>query len=198
MSLLIETIKLKDGEYCNLFYHEQRMNHSLKILRQAKTAVDLEKVLAAVKTPLQGLFKCRILYDLGTKEVEFSPYKARPVQTLRVIEDDQISYEFKYLDRNVINDLFAKRKDCDDILIAKRGFVTDSSIANIVFKRNKKWYTPHAPLLKGTMRAKLLDQNLIQEEEIRVKDIYSFESFKLINAMLEFDSEEHGITNIVV
>ena len=197
MSLLLETIKVKDGEYLNLFYHEQRMNDSLRALRGAKVNVDLEKLLAAVDAPKEGLFKCRILYDVGTKEVEFSPYKARPIQTLRVIEDDQISYEFKYSDRSAINYLFAKRKDCDDILIAKRGFVTDSSVANIVFKRNKTWYTPHVPLLKGTMRAKLLERKVIQEEEVRIKDIYNFESFKLINAMLEFDSQEHEITNIV-
>jgi branched-subunit amino acid aminotransferase/4-amino-4-deoxychorismate lyase len=34
--------------------------------------------------------------------------------------------------------------------------VTDSSFANIVFKRGKKWYTPWAPLLKGTMRSKAI------------------------------------------
>ena len=75
--------------------------------------------------------------------------------------------------------------------------VTDSSFANIVFKRSKKWYTPWAPLLKGTMRSKLLERNLIQEEEIRLKDIYNFETFKLINAMLEFESPEQDLSNIV-
>jgi hypothetical protein len=47
------------------------------------------------------------------------------------------------------------------------------------------------------MRAKLLEQNIIQEEVISVQDINKFESFKLINAMLEFDAVEHKITNIV-
>ena len=32
MSLLIESIKLLDGEFCNLAYHEARMQHSLSSL----------------------------------------------------------------------------------------------------------------------------------------------------------------------
>ena len=197
MSLLFESIKLKDGEYSNLFYHEQRMNRSLKVLYGWQGNIDLKEFLGNVKNPGQGLYKCRILYDNRTKEVEFSPYQVRPVHTLRIIEHDRISYELKYNDRKTINELFELRKDCDDILIVKRGMVTDSSIANIVFKRNKMWYTPSDALLKGTMRSKLLERKLIQEEEIRVDEIYNFESFKLINAMLEFESSELDVSNIV-
>lgn len=197
MSLLFESIKLKDGHYRNLPYHEQRMNHSLKMLRGFQGSIDLEEYLKNINTPAQGLYKCRIRYDERSKEVELVPYQVRPVRTLRIIEDDLISYDFKYSDRRAINTLFDLRKNCDDILIVKRGIVTDSSIANIVFKRNKKWYTPSAPLLKGTIRAKFLDRNLIQEEEILLKEIYNFESFKLINAMVEFESAEMNVSHIV-
>ena len=132
-----------------------------------------------------------------SKEIEFVPYQARVIRSLRIVEHDRISYEFKYSDRKAIDRLFELRKNCDDILIVKRGMVTDSSFANIVFKRDKKWYTPWAPLLKGTMRSKLLERNIIQEDEIRLKDIYNFETFKLINAMLEFESPEQDLSNIV-
>ena len=96
-----------------------------------------------------------------------------------------------------MNRLYDLRKNCDDVLIVKRGFVTDTSYANIVFKRGKYWYTPWSALLKGTIRAFLLERNLIKEEEIRLEDIKTFESFKLINAMLEFDGPEINISNIV-
>jgi len=180
-----------------LFYHEQRMNRSLTALSRLHANIDLGEILRNVKTPEQGLYKCRILYDDRSRKIEFVPYEVRPVRTLRIIEDDRISYEFKYNDRMAINRLFELRENCDDILIVKHGMVTDSSIANIVFKRDKKWFTPWAPLLKGTMRSKLLELNLVQEEEIRLKEIYNFESFKLINAMLEFESGELDVSNIV-
>jgi len=197
MSLLFESIKLNDGQYNNLFYHEQRMNRSLKMLCGLQETLDLEQFLSNANTPQKGLYKCRIVYDDRSRDVEFVPYQVRLIRTLRIIEHDRVSYEFKYNDRKVINQLFDLRKNCDDILIVKRGIVTDTSIANIVFKRNKKWYTPWAPLLKGTMRSNLLERNLIQQEEIHLKEIYDFESFKLINAMMEFESEELDVSNIV-
>lgn len=197
MSLLIESIKLLDGEYGNLFYHEQRMHRSLKMLCGAQGNFDLEVYLKTQPAPAAGLYKCRILYDDRSMETEFAPYQPRSIASLRIVEHDRISYEFKYADRKAINRLYDLRKDCDDILIIKRGMVTDTSIANIVFRRGKRWYTPWAPLLKGTMRQKLLERSVIQEDEIRMKDIYSFESFKLINAMMEFESPELDLSNIV-
>ncbi len=198
MSLLLESIKLKDGEFYNLFYHEQRMNRSLKLLCGEQEHFDLEKFLQNIEQPKQGLYKCRITYDDYSKEVEFLPYSFKEVKTLRIIEHDRVSYEFKYADRRTLNRLFDLRKDCDDILIVKRGFVTDSSYSNIVFKKGKHWYTPWSALLKGTMRAYLIERNVIQEEEIRVEDLGSFEYFKLINAMTGFDAPEIDVSNIVI
>jgi 4-amino-4-deoxychorismate lyase len=197
MSLLLETIKLQDGEYQNLFYHEQRMNRSLKTLCGEFEHFDLEEFLKHLEKPVQGLFKCRIVYDEQSKEVEFMPYTPKLVNSLRVIEHDRISYEFKYADRKTLNKLYELRQASDDILIVKRGLVTDSSYANIVFRRGKHWYTPWSALLKGTQRTKLLERSMIQEEEIRVEDIETFETFKLINAMLEFESPEIDVSNIV-
>lgn len=197
MSLLLESIKLQDGEFRNLFYHEQRMNLSLKSLCGVEDHFNLEAFLDNMDAPKQGLYKCRIVYDDQSREVEFLPYQATAISRLRLLEHDRISYDNKYLDRKAINRLFDLRKDCDDILIAKRGLVTDTSYANIVFRRGKRWYTPWSALLKGTMRQNLLERNKVVEEEIRVEDLQSFESFKLINAMLEFDSPELDISGIV-
>jgi len=197
MSLLVESIKLLDGQFCNLFHHEQRMNRSLKMLCGVQANVNLEEFLKSLEVPVTGLRKCRIVYDDVSMDTEVLAYEIKPIKSLRIIENDRVSYEFKYADRRSINRLFDLRRNCDDILIVKGGLVTDTSFANIVFKKGKKWYTPWAPLLKGTMRSKLLETNRIHEDEIRLKDIYNFESFKLINAMLEFESPELSLSNIV-
>ncbi|HEY0743159.1 MAG TPA: aminotransferase class IV [Chryseosolibacter sp.] len=197
MSLLIETIKVVDGKYYNLFYHEQRMIRSLEKLCGVEEDVILEEFLNELDTPQQGVFKCRLIYDDQTKEVEFVPYRVRPVKTLKIVENDRINYEFKYTDRKQIDKLFEQRDGCDDILIIKKGEVTDASYANIAFRRNNEWVTPWSPLLKGTMRQKLIEQNKIIAERILVEDISTFTSFKLINAMLEFDAPEIDVSNIV-
>jgi 4-amino-4-deoxychorismate lyase len=196
MSLLLESIRLCDGNFENLFYHERRMNRGLKFLCGVQEHFDLEEFLSKIERPTTGLFKCRLVYDESSRDLEFIPYRSKRIDTLRVVEHDRISYEFKYADRKLIDRLYGLKKDCDDILIVKRGLVTDSSFSNIVFRRGQRWFTPWSALLKGTMRSSLLERNLIQEEEIRVEDIKTFDSFKLINAMLRFDGPELDVSKI--
>lgn len=197
MSQLIESIKLLDGNFCNLFYHEQRMLRSLHTLFGYEEDFHLERFLMELDIPTRGLYKCRLVYDDVTREVEFIPYQIRPVNSLMIVEHDRISYEFKYKDRKTIDKLCTLKKDCDDILIVKRGLVTDSSYANIVFRRGKEWFTPWSALLKGTQRQKLIDSNKLIQEEITMKDIRSFDTFKLINALLEFEGPEIDVKNII-
>jgi 4-amino-4-deoxychorismate lyase len=196
MSLLIESIKLLDGEFRNLFHHDQRMNRSLKMLTGVNEHFQLEEFLNEIERPRTGLYKCRIVYDDQMKDVEFIPYTPKAINSLRIVEHDRIHYEFKYVDRKAIDRLYELRREHDDILIVKRGLVTDASYSNIVFKKGKRFYTPWSCLLKGTMRQNLLERDLIIEEEIRKEDIKTFDSFKLINAMFEFESEELDISKI--
>jgi 4-amino-4-deoxychorismate lyase len=197
MSLLLESIKLLDGKFMNLFYHEQRMLRSLGTLCGVEEDFNLETFLLKFQHPEKGLFKCRIVYDDISKQVEFIPYEPKNIQTLRIVEHDRISYEFKYADRKTIDRLFQLRKDCDDILIVKRGLVTDSSYSNIVFRKDNQWFTPWSALLKGTQRQKLIDQNKVVQEEIKAEDIRSFDTFKLVNAMMEFEGPEIDVKNIL-
>jgi 4-amino-4-deoxychorismate lyase len=197
MSLLLESVKLLNGEYQNLFYHEQRMNHSLKLLFGEDQWFNLEDFMSHLKKPGSGLFKCRIVYDDQSKDVQFVPYEPKVIQRLQIVEDNDIIYEHKYVDRKRIDQLFMQKNICDDILIVKEGRVTDSSYSNIVFRRKNSWYTPWSALLKGTMRQNLLEWNDITEEDIFVDDIKDFDSFKLINAMLGFAGPEIDVSNIV-
>ena len=197
MSLLIESIKLLDGQYCNLDYHERRMRYALQVLRGTDRKLSLKKLLAGHLHPPRGLFKCRIVYDEVSTDVLFVPYLPKQIRKLKVVEGDGISYEFKFADRSRIDLLFELRGTCDDILIIRDEQVTDCSFSNIAFRTGSTWVTPEAPLLKGTMRQKLLDNHLITERVILRRDISSFETYKIINAMLEFDSPEIEVSNIV-
>jgi 4-amino-4-deoxychorismate lyase len=122
------------------------------------------------------------------KSVGFEPYLPRIVKSLRLIEDNKISYNYKYTNRGSLNELLTKRERYDEILIVQKGFITDTSYSNIIFFDGKKWHTPSTPLLRGTMRCFLLDNNLIEETEIRVPDLKTFQKSRLINAMNPFES----------
>jgi 4-amino-4-deoxychorismate lyase len=154
--------------------------------------------LSKIDSPAKGLHKCRIVYDEAVREVEFIPYQPQRIDSLKVVEDDGISYGFKYADRNEIDELYARRGHCDDVLIVKDGLITDTSFANILFRKGKHWFTPWSALLKGTMRTKLVEHNKVCEEEIPVSEVNTFTSFKLINAMVEFEAPELDISKIVL
>jgi 4-amino-4-deoxychorismate lyase len=62
--------------------------------------------------------------------------------------------------------------------------VTDSSYANLLFRKGDNYYTPSTPLLKGTMREKLLDEKKIAERSITRENIREFSEIYLMNAML--------------
>ena len=117
----------------------------------------------------------------------YHEYKKREINSLKLVYDDRIDYSLKSTSRDELDALYALRGKCDDILIVKNSLVTDTSIANIAFYDSKKWITPASPLLKGTTRARLLDDGKIFESDVYLDDFKSFSKVALLNAMINFD-----------
>ncbi|MBN8653998.1 MAG: aminotransferase class IV [Cytophagales bacterium] len=197
MSRLIESIYLKDGEFRNLKYHQLRVESSSKELFGVSNKWTLENKLQSSEYPESGLYKVRVIYDTEVRQIEFVPYLTKPVQSLKLISSDTISYAHKFENRQTLNELYQQREGCDDIIIVRSGFVTDASYANLIFRKGDEWFTPATFLLAGTMRAFLLDSNQIKSTEIRVEDVVKYESCKLINAMLGMDAPEIPLSSIV-
>lgn len=197
MSLLLESICLNQGVFRNLSYHEARMRKAVIELFGKKLSVDLQTLLTTIKIPKEGLHKVRILYDTEIRTIEFSPYTIKAVRSLKLIQDDSISYEYKFSDRSALDNLYAQRGESDDIIIVKNGCITDSHYANIIFRKGNVWFTPRTCLLKGTMRQYLLDEELIVEADIDLKNYFRYECCKLVNAMLGMNAQEIEINAIV-
>lgn len=196
MSLLLESVYLKDGEFRNLAYHEVRMKKSSLHLFKNEIHIELSNLLAGMKIPSRGLFKTRIMYDTQIHQIEFVPYVINPVRSLKLVQSNTITYDHKFQDRSLLHQLYEQRKDADDILIVKNEFITDTYYANIIFKKDDIWYTPRHYLLKGTMRQYLLETEEIKEAEITIDSFRQYESCKLINAMLGMDGEEISMESI--
>ena len=131
----------------------------------------------------KGWLKCRILYGKEIELIEYEPHVRRQVFSLQVVHSKHINYAYKYADRSELEQLFAERGSCDDILIIRKGCVSDSSYANTAFWDGQAWYTPDTPLLEGTMRAFLLDQGQLREKRIFLEDLARYSRMRLINAM---------------
>jgi 4-amino-4-deoxychorismate lyase len=186
---LLETIKVKNRQLQNIDWHNLRLNYSRQILFGATTAWDLTQMIEIPNTLSNGVYKCRVTYDEQLQKVEFEVYPPKAIQTLKICHSNTIDYAFKYANRNALTDLFQQKANCDDVLIVKNGWVTDTSYCNIAFGDGQKWFTPQNPLLKGTHRAFLLHQGTIQTKNIHINDLRRFQYFKVFNAMMHWEEQ---------
>ena len=183
MNSFLETIKVVDGEIFNLDYHQNRYESVLGSLGVQKK----EDLSIYINPPEFGLYRCRLLYTKDTIDVSYHKYKKRDISSLKLVFDNTIEYSNKSTCRDDIDKLFDKKEDCDDILIIKNLLVTDTSIANIAFYTDNGWITPKQPLLKGTTRARLIEEGKLSEIDIKVQDLRNFSKVALLNAMIDFD-----------
>ncbi|MBS0010316.1 MAG: aminotransferase class IV [Bacteroidales bacterium] len=191
MSLLLETLKVKDGKIFNIDYHSRRFNISRKDLFNTGPAVDLGNKIIIPAYARKGLFKCRIEYDRHIRNIDFSPYEIKRTRTLRMVEAGDIDYSYKFLDRGHINKLLEQKEECDDILMVKNGKISDTSYANIIVRgEDGIWYTPSTYLLRGTKREALLNRGLIREKEITPAGLRRFRELRLINSMMDIEDTE--------
>jgi len=180
----VESICVVNRKILNLDYHQQRLERTCRQVYGMSPDYELSRVITLPDNIPSYTLKLRFLYDINNFRYEYEKYKPKNIKTLKIIRDDLIDYRTKSTDRKHIQDLLKNKDNCDDILIIKNGFVTDTSSANICFYDGKKWLTPDTPLLEGTCRVRLLEEGKIKEANIRIEDISSFESFCLINAMI--------------
>ena len=197
MCHLLESIRVEDGNIYHLPYHEQRVRRTQQSLFGEITLAHLADHVIVPEHARQGLYKCRVIYRQTVERVKFVPYQPKPIRTLRRVYCNSINYSHKYEDRRVLNELYAQRGDCDDILIIKDGLVTDTSYANILFYDGQRWVTPADPLLQGTQRQYLLDRGTISEETIYESDMTTFRQFQPINALLSAKHPAQPISNIL-
>ena len=135
--------------------------------------------------------------EQGIEAVEYAPYSMRNINSLQVVEDDTITYDYKSVDRSRLNALAAQKGECDEIIIVKHGLLTDSSFTNLAIFDGKHWVTPRHPLLPGTKRAALLDKGILHEADIALEDLRNANRVSLFNAMIEFGEMEIAIENVL-
>ena len=191
----LETIKIENGEFANLELHQKRMNITQLKFFKNYNGIDLSSELNSFLKTLNkqieindnNTYKCRITYSNKIQHIEILPYSITKIESLKIIECNEISYDFKFEDRDIINQLFSRKDQADDILIVKNGLITDTSYCNIVFFNGSKWLSPERPLLKGVQRQYLLNKEIIETAKIRTADLHHFQKARLINALIPFD-----------
>jgi 4-amino-4-deoxychorismate lyase len=100
-----------------------------------------------------------------------------------LLKKANFEYAYKFLDRRALEQ---RHEGFDEVVFVKDELLTDTSIANIALLIDGVWKTPKSPLLKGTMRAKLLSDGMLQEENLSKSDIKIAQKFAIMNALMGF------------
>jgi 4-amino-4-deoxychorismate lyase len=182
--MFFETIKILDGKWCNLVQHQLRVEHTTNAYYKTHTNIKLDEI----KIPddfTTGLVKCKVYYNHGIYDIQYSYYEQRKITEVKFIPDDGISYIHKFVHRSEFDFYKENLADYQEAIIIKHGLITESTYANVCLNDGHGWVTPKYPLLKGTKRAQLLQSGIIQEQVIHLEDIIRYKQICLINAMLE-------------
>lgn len=191
--MFLETICILHSEIQNRQGHEERMQRTADHFGfNTPTLPDLKKLLP--QELWNTKVKCRIIYHHTIEEISFERYIPKKITSLKLIEAS-IDYSFKLADRKSLNTLLAQKDNCDEILITRNGFITDTSYSNVVFSQGKHYYTPESTLLNGTKRQKLLREGKITEKRIDRNSLLEYDRIYLINALLDI---EDGISLPVI
>lgn len=186
---LLETIQVRDGQFQNIEYHNKRFNASRLELFGLANFQCLKNLIKIPSECSEGIFRCRIIYEKEIEAATFTPYIYKEIKTLKVVEIGDWDYSHKYADRSFMTNLLAKNKDFDEIIMTQHGFITDFTIANLAFWDGSHWFTPSLPMLKGTKRQQLLENQEIMETKIRIEDIKNYEGVCLINCFRNLELE---------
>jgi len=196
MCRFIESIQLKDGQFKRLELHQARLQKAMADFYPNVPFIDLAELLKQTSFPTEGMYKCRVVYDSEVRLIEFVPYIQREIHSLKLVETDVESKPYKMEDRSGLNVAFAKRGECDDVLLVKNGLLTDTSYSNIALYDGKQWFTPRVPLLYGVNRAQLLTEGKLIEKDLKPDELVNFQRIALFNALIEFGDLELEISAI--
>lgn len=194
MCRFIETIRLEEGEVRFLEDHEKRMNTVREHFWPEAPPLRLADYIQPEQ--MSGRVRCRVTYDREIQSVEYFAYHPRMVRSLQCVETSGLDYHYKYADRSVLNALFARRGDADDVLLFNDGLLTDTSIANVALWNGSEWHTPDIPLLEGIHRNRLLRSGLLKPRTIRLEDLPDYQFITLFNAMLDFGEVQLPVSAI--
>lgn len=190
MSLFIESIKYADGSFSRMNLHQQRIDRVFEEYFPAKKPFQLADIPLMRLFHKPGIYKCRIVFDTDIRNIELLPYKKREINSLQLVETSIPACIGKPADRLQLDEAFSGRKMCDDVIIVRDGYLTDSYYANIALWDGKNWVTPALPIIYGVQRQWLLNNHLITERQIQVDEIYQYSKIRLFNAMIEFGDTE--------
>lgn len=190
MSRFFETIKVLGGIPQNIEYHLWRVSDTAAQFNLPNIAKEFENTLEKFKMENTGIHKLRIEYSENIEKVDIKKYHFANPKFYKVIEIDDYNYNYKFVNRNLLDNIHQSLPENTIAILTKNGQITDTTYANLVFEIDGEYVTPSQPLLKGTKRQQYLDNHRIKIRDLTLDDLSKTEKIYLINAMIDFENNQ--------
>lgn len=179
---VFETIRVQNGRAILLGWHRRRLQAAA-----ARRGFRLPReLLGTLRLPRSGRFRLKL--TIGPKTpAQYTLHDAaiRRAKRLRLVRC-AIRYPLKCADRHALQALYKSRQNADDVVIVRNGLISDTTVANVAIFDGDRWLTPAAPLLKGTVRARLLAGGFLTVASLRPETLEPQWLVGLMNAMTGF------------
>ena len=189
---LLETIRWNGAKFEHLERHQARLDASQKaVFGEEASPISLAQLLSESKAKYdfgKQVMKCRVVYGQKIERVEWIPYRKKNIKSLRCVYIEAHEELHKWEDRLFYQGLLAQKRDADEILIIRDGFITDISYANVALYDGEIWWTPETPLLKGTTLTRLLEEGVLVSKSIPVNELRQYQKIRIFNAMISWES----------
>lgn len=189
MFSFLETICIHNGQAQHLDFHQLRVNETFDQFFPEWEPFEVEELVAAQDLPSQGTFRLRITYQEDPETIDLFPYVKKEIKRFALVDTGEIDYGFKWAERGFFHRFLAENPEVDEVIFVKDGKVQDCCIANLAFLKDGIWYTPEDPLHWGTTRARLIIEEEIEETDIFVDELASYERICLINVFRPLSME---------
>jgi para-aminobenzoate synthetase/4-amino-4-deoxychorismate lyase len=191
---LLETLLWRRGRgYFLLEAHLKRLRDSADYFG---FAVDADAVRCQLLTVAERFTAPRYRVRLrvnrhGEAQVEYAPLSPerrvwRVALAREPVNPREVFLYHKTTYRQVYERARATRPDCDDVILWNtRGEITESTLANVVVRLDRRYYTPpvECGLLAGVYRGHLLQRGLLRERVLTPDDLRRAEAVYLINSV---------------
>ncbi|MBK8853841.1 MAG: hypothetical protein IPN10_06890 [Saprospiraceae bacterium] len=69
------------------------------------------------------------------REITYKPYFYPVINSLAIMTADDIEYPYKWVERPELDEVFRQKGNADEIIIIRKGWVTDAYYYNLVFEK---------------------------------------------------------------
>ena len=192
---ILETMLVTKQGIFLLDYHLDRLKKSAEYFNYVFKEREIRSELKRIINKANKEQKLRLLlFEDGTSKIEQHPLINDHPEYIKVclahepVNNGDLFLYHKTTNRRIYKPAAeqAKSQKVDDIILYnQKGEITESTIANIVIKKNNNFYTPPVTsgLLNGTFRQYLISQNKMNEKVLFKEDIITANELFLINSV---------------